>query len=150
MIVSILQLMGFPFGSGTSERRGENPNSARPTGDNRGITRSHEAVTPTEQGQWAGARRAEHAGAAAATGSDQADDRAVSSHRENKSVSSEDTFETDIVDRTELGLICDAMARRTAERALFTTAFLSLTWCAWTPRPAGSPGIGSSGGGATG
>ncbi|WP_286927904.1 MULTISPECIES: DNA polymerase IV [Aeromicrobium] len=44
------------------------------------------------------------------------DDRAVSSHRENKSVSSEDTFETDIVDRTELGLICDAMARRTAER----------------------------------
>lgn len=44
------------------------------------------------------------------------DDRTVSSHRENKSVSTEDTFETDIVDRTELGLICDALARRTAER----------------------------------
>ncbi len=44
------------------------------------------------------------------------DDRTVSSHRENKSVSTEDTFETDIVDRTELGLICDALARRTAAR----------------------------------
>ncbi|MCL3837352.1 DNA polymerase IV [Aeromicrobium duanguangcaii] len=44
------------------------------------------------------------------------DDRSVSSHRENKSVSTEDTFETDIVDRGELGLICDALARRTAER----------------------------------
>ncbi|MFS0884608.1 DNA polymerase IV [Aeromicrobium sp. 179-A 4D2 NHS] len=44
------------------------------------------------------------------------DDRAVSSHRENKSVSTEDTFETDIVDRGELGLICDALARRTAAR----------------------------------
>lgn len=44
------------------------------------------------------------------------DDRGVSANRENKSVSSEDTFETDIVDRAELGLICDAMARRTAER----------------------------------
>lgn len=44
------------------------------------------------------------------------DDRTVSSHRENKSVSTEDTFETDIVDRGELGLICDALARKTAER----------------------------------
>lgn len=44
------------------------------------------------------------------------DDRGVSSHRENKSVSTEDTFETDIVDRGELGLICDALARRTAAR----------------------------------
>jgi len=44
------------------------------------------------------------------------DDRAVSSHRENKSVSTEDTFETDIVDRAELGLICDSLARKTAER----------------------------------
>ncbi|WP_313404607.1 DNA polymerase IV [Aeromicrobium sp.] len=44
------------------------------------------------------------------------DDRDVSSHRENKSVSTEDTFETDIVDRGELGLICDALARRTAGR----------------------------------
>jgi DnaK suppressor protein len=65
MIVSILQLMGFPFGSGASERRGENPNSGRPAGDNRGITRSHEGDTPSEQGQWAGAR-AGHAVAAAA------------------------------------------------------------------------------------
>ena len=65
MIVSILQLMGFPFGSGASERTGENPNSGRPEGDNRGITRSHEGDTPSEQGQWAGART-DHAVAAAA------------------------------------------------------------------------------------
>lgn len=44
------------------------------------------------------------------------DDRPVNAHRESKSVSVEDTFEADIVDRTELGLICDAMARRVAIR----------------------------------
>lgn len=44
------------------------------------------------------------------------DHREVTAHRENKSVSTEDTFETDLVDRGELGLICDALARRTADR----------------------------------
>lgn len=44
------------------------------------------------------------------------DDRAVEPHREVKSVSVEDTFDRDIADRTELGLISDAMARRVAER----------------------------------
>ncbi len=44
------------------------------------------------------------------------DHRPVVEHRENKSVSVEDTFETDIVDRGELGLIADAMARRVATR----------------------------------
>lgn len=80
------------------------------------------------------------------------DARSVSSHRENKSVSTEDTFETDIVDRTELGLICDALARRTAERLRkagysgrtitlkvryhdFTTHTRSLTLAAPTDQP---------------
>jgi len=65
MIVSILQLMGFPFGSGASERRGENPNSGGPDGDNRGITRSHEGDRSTEQRQWADARPDHAVGAAA-------------------------------------------------------------------------------------
>jgi DnaK suppressor protein len=42
MFVSILQLMGLPFGGLVSERRGENLNSGRPGPDNRGITRIHE------------------------------------------------------------------------------------------------------------
>ena len=65
MIVSILQLIGFPLGKPASERGGENPNGGRAGGDNRGITRSHEVDRSPEQGQWAGARP-DHAGAAAA------------------------------------------------------------------------------------
>jgi DnaK suppressor protein len=64
MIVSILQLMGFPFGSGASERTGENPSRERPGGNNQGITRSHEGDPAREQGQSA-ARGQPHAGAAA-------------------------------------------------------------------------------------
>lgn len=44
------------------------------------------------------------------------DDRPVLEHRENKSVSVEDTFETDVVDRGELVMIADAMSRRVAGR----------------------------------
>jgi DnaK suppressor protein len=42
MFVSILQLMGLPFGKLVPERLGENLNSGRPGPDNRGITRIHE------------------------------------------------------------------------------------------------------------
>ncbi|MGW1346432.1 DNA polymerase IV [Kribbella sp. NPDC002412] len=45
-----------------------------------------------------------------------ADDRPVVSDRETKSVSVEDTFETDIVDRSLLTAIADRMAHRVAER----------------------------------
>ncbi|MFI7065698.1 DNA polymerase IV [Kribbella sp. NPDC050124] len=45
-----------------------------------------------------------------------ADDRPVVSDRETKSVSVEDTFETDIVDRSLLSAIADRMAHRVAER----------------------------------
>ncbi|MFK4085265.1 DNA polymerase IV [Kribbella sp. NPDC020789] len=45
-----------------------------------------------------------------------ADDRAVVSDRETKSVSVEDTFETDIIDRALLTAIADRMAHRVAER----------------------------------
>jgi DnaK suppressor protein len=50
MIVSILQLMGLPFGRRAPERQGENPNRERRGADNRGITRIHENDgDPTEQ-----------------------------------------------------------------------------------------------------
>jgi DnaK suppressor protein len=65
MIVSILQLMGFPFGSGASSARGENPNRERARADNQGITRSHEGDGSPEKRRSAGAG-ATHAGAAAA------------------------------------------------------------------------------------
>ena len=45
-----------------------------------------------------------------------ADDRPVVSDRETKSVSIEDTFDTDIADRTLLAAIADRMAHRVAER----------------------------------
>ncbi|NIK59728.1 DNA polymerase IV [Kribbella shirazensis] len=45
-----------------------------------------------------------------------ADDRPVVSDRETKSVSVEDTFETDIIDRALLAAISDRMAQRVAER----------------------------------
>ncbi|WP_350276264.1 DNA polymerase IV [Kribbella sp. HUAS MG21] len=45
-----------------------------------------------------------------------ADDRPVVSDRETKSVSVEDTFETDIIDRALLAAISDRMAHRVAER----------------------------------
>ena len=45
-----------------------------------------------------------------------ADDRPVVSDRETKSVSVEDTFETDIIDRGLLAAIADRMAHRVAER----------------------------------
>ncbi len=45
-----------------------------------------------------------------------ADDRPVVSDRETKSVSVEDTFETDIIDRALLTAIADRMARRVSER----------------------------------
>lgn len=44
------------------------------------------------------------------------DDRAVVSDRETKSISIEDTFETDLVDRAVLAAIGDGMARRVSER----------------------------------
>src|SRR5437868_1848430 len=65
MIVSILQLMGFPFGSGASAPRGENPNRERAGADNQGITRSHEGDGSPEKRSSAGAA-GNHAGAAAA------------------------------------------------------------------------------------
>jgi DNA polymerase-4 len=45
-----------------------------------------------------------------------ADDRPVVSDRETKSVSVEDTFETDLIDRQLLAAIADRMAQRVAER----------------------------------
>jgi DNA polymerase IV len=45
-----------------------------------------------------------------------ADDRPVVSDRETKSISVEDTFETDIIDRSLLTAIADRMAHRVAER----------------------------------
>jgi DNA polymerase-4 len=45
-----------------------------------------------------------------------ADDRAVVSDRETKSISIEDTFETDIIDRGLLAAIGDRMAHRVSER----------------------------------
>jgi DnaK suppressor protein len=65
MIVSILQLMGFPFGSGASAARGENPNRERARVANQGITRTHEGDGSPEKGRSADAGR-NHAGAAAA------------------------------------------------------------------------------------
>jgi DnaK suppressor protein len=65
MIVSILQLMTFPFGSSARGRRSENPNSECREPDNQGITRIHEGVALPEQGRSAVAW-AYHAGAAAA------------------------------------------------------------------------------------
>jgi len=65
MIVSILQLMGFPFGSGASAARGENPNRERAGAANQGITRSHEGDGSPEKARSADAGR-NHADAAAA------------------------------------------------------------------------------------
>jgi DnaK suppressor protein len=64
MIVSILQLMGFPFGS-ASAGGGENPGRDRARPDNQGITRSHEGDGSPEKRRSADAGRT-HAGAAAA------------------------------------------------------------------------------------
>jgi len=44
------------------------------------------------------------------------DDRAVIAERESKSVSVEDTFDTDIADTARLAMIVDAMSRRVVER----------------------------------
>jgi DNA polymerase-4 len=44
------------------------------------------------------------------------DDRAVIAERESKSVSVEDTFDTDIADTARLAMIVDAMSRRVMER----------------------------------
>jgi DnaK suppressor protein len=65
MIVSILQLMGFPFGSGASAARGENPNRERAGADNQGITRSHEGDGSPQKRRSADVGRI-HASAAAA------------------------------------------------------------------------------------
>jgi DnaK suppressor protein len=65
MIVSILQLMAFPFGKSVAGRGSENPNSERREPDNQGITRIHEGDASPEQGRSAVARLF-HAGAAAA------------------------------------------------------------------------------------
>ncbi len=65
MIVSILQLMGLPFGTAPAARRGENPRGARLRADNQGITRIHEneGDPPTERGR--PTRAGDHASAAA-------------------------------------------------------------------------------------
>jgi DnaK suppressor protein len=65
MIVSILQLMGLPFGSGASAAGGENPSRERARGDNQGITRSHEGDGSPQKRRSAGAGH-DHAGAAVA------------------------------------------------------------------------------------
>jgi DnaK suppressor protein len=65
MIVSILQLMGFPFGSGASASRGENPNREGARADNQGITRSHEGDGSPEKGRSADAGRNRAVAAAA-------------------------------------------------------------------------------------
>ena len=44
------------------------------------------------------------------------DDRPVIAQRESKSISAEDTFETDISDPAHLGMIIDRLARKVAER----------------------------------
>ena len=44
------------------------------------------------------------------------DDRPVIAQRESKSISAEDTFETDICDPAHLGMIIDRLARKVAER----------------------------------
>jgi DnaK suppressor protein len=64
MFVSILQLVGLPFGGLVPERGGENLNSERPGPDNRGITRIHENEgDPSEKGRSARAGQP-HPGAA--------------------------------------------------------------------------------------
>jgi len=65
MIVSILQLMAFPFGGSGASHGSENPNSERREPDNQGITRIHEGEALPERGRSAVARQS-HAGAAAA------------------------------------------------------------------------------------
>jgi DnaK suppressor protein len=65
MIVSILQLMAFPFGGVAAARGGENPNGERRGSDNQGITRIHEGDRAPEQGRTADARQP-HASAAEA------------------------------------------------------------------------------------
>jgi DnaK suppressor protein len=65
MIVSILQLMAFPFSGSVVGRGSENPNSERREPDNQGITRIHEGDALSERGRSAGARLF-HAGATAA------------------------------------------------------------------------------------
>src|SRR5947209_283141 len=65
MIVSILQLMGFPLGRGAPASGGENPNRGRPGADNQGITRSHEGDGSPEKRRSAGVGL-DHAAAAVA------------------------------------------------------------------------------------
>jgi RNA polymerase-binding transcription factor len=66
MIVSILQLMGLPFGRPAPAPQGENPNRERRGPDNQGITRFHENDgDPTEQRRSARAGQF-HASASAA------------------------------------------------------------------------------------
>ena len=65
MIVSILQLMAFPFAKSDREHGGENPTRACPVPDNRGITRIHEGVTSLPEPGRSAAARQSHAGAVA-------------------------------------------------------------------------------------
>jgi DnaK suppressor protein len=64
MIVSILQLMAFPFARSARELDGINPNSERRVPDNQGITRIHDGDASAEQGRSAAPWQS-HAGAAA-------------------------------------------------------------------------------------
>jgi DnaK suppressor protein len=62
MIVSILQLMAFPFGMGRTGGGGENPNRKGPVPNNQGITRTHEGDRAPQRGTATGERQA-HAAA---------------------------------------------------------------------------------------
>jgi DnaK suppressor protein len=65
MIVSILQLLTFPFGQDASRREGENLSRERAVPDNQGITRIHEGDPSPAPGRSAAVRQAH---AVAATG----------------------------------------------------------------------------------
>src|SRR6185369_6850301 len=66
MFVSILQLMGLPFGGAAPSRATENPSRERPGADNQGITRIHENEGDPSPEQGRPARAGFHATAAAA------------------------------------------------------------------------------------
>jgi DnaK suppressor protein len=66
MFVSILQLMGLPFGRHAPSHAGENPRSERPRADIQGITRIHENEGDPSPGQGRPAHAGFHATAAAA------------------------------------------------------------------------------------
>jgi DnaK suppressor protein len=65
MIVSILQLMGLPFGAAPTGRRGENPRGTCPRADNQGITRIHENEGDPSPERGRPTRAGDHASAAA-------------------------------------------------------------------------------------